>query len=103
MSNTIEMADAEWEAKWNGPRERLFKKLFNQTPCDIKDVSPMTRVTDVNWYAKKDFMAKPDNRITCPMNSDTVGLDEINRQLTENHGRLVVVERDRKIEVAPAA
>ena len=45
-------------------------------------------------------MVKPDNRITNPMNSDTIGLDEINRQLAENNGRLVVVERDHKIEAA---
>lgn len=100
MNNSCEMTDAEWEAKWNGPRDRLLKEKFSNVPCDIKDISPVTRITDVNWEKKIDFMAKPDNRITHPMNSDTIGLDEINRQLAENNGRLVVVERDHKVEAA---
>lgn len=100
MNNSVEMTDAEWEAKQTNIRNRVFKMIFPNVPCDVKDISPVTRVTDVNWEKKIDFMAKPDNRITYPMNSDTIGLDEINRQLSENKGRLLVAERDRKIEAA---
>ena len=103
MNNYIDIVEAESKAKFDNAQKRTFKMLFPNVPCDVKDVSPMTRVTDVNWEKKVDFMAKPDNRITYPMNSDTVGLDEINRQLSENKGRLVIVERDRKIEAAQTA
>ena len=48
MNNSCEMTDAEWEAKWNGPRDRLLKEKFSNVPCDIKDISPVTRITDVN-------------------------------------------------------
>lgn len=39
-----EMTDGEWEAKFNGPRDRLLKKIFGDTPCPVSDLSPKTTV-----------------------------------------------------------
>lgn len=38
MSN-VNLTDAEWEAKFNGPRDRLLKKIFGDTACPAKDPS----------------------------------------------------------------
>ena len=40
MSNVNSiLTDAEWEAKFNGPRDRLLKKIFGDAACPAKDPS----------------------------------------------------------------
>jgi len=81
-SVTTNLTDAEWEEKFNSPRERLFKEIFGDKKCEVKDLSPKVVIEDKNFgNSEKDFMAKPENRVTVPMNSDMCGVRERNEQL----------------------
>lgn len=81
------LSDAEWEAKFNGPRDRLLKKIFGDEACQVKDLSPKVTITDENWESGKDFMASKEPRITNPMNMSFEGVQKINEQL-HNGGRI---------------
>lgn len=84
------LTDAEWEAKFNGPRQALLERLFGKTPCPVSDLSPVVRVVDKNFGTGKSFMDQDYVRITHPMNANTDGLEQYTAQIQRNGGRLVV-------------
>lgn len=55
-NNGTNLTDAEWEAKINGPRDRLLKEIFGDIPCPVADISPKAVIKDENWEKKEDFM-----------------------------------------------
>lgn len=63
-----ELTEAEWDAKWKGPRDRLLKEVFGDAPCPVTDVSPRIQEIDENWDKKIDFMASSKPRMTNPLN-----------------------------------
>lgn len=77
MSRTeTTLSDAEWEAKFNGPRNALIKRLFGDKLCPVTDISPVYRVIDKDWGKtgpSANFMNRV--RITNPMNVSTEGLE----------------------------
>ncbi len=94
--NDTSLTDAEWEAKFNGPRDRLLKEIFGDTPCPIADISPKVVIKDKNWEKKEDFMASDRPRIHENMNSDSHGVAEWNAQMRST-GRVTTVIRDEQL------
>ena len=84
------LTDAEWEAKFNGPRDALLKEIFGDTPCPIKDISPKVAFRDKNWERNEDFMASSKQRILKNMNPNMAGIAEWNEQM-RNSGKIVKV------------
>lgn len=92
--NDASLTDSEWEAEFNGPRERLLKQIFGNIPCPVKDLSPRVIIKDENWTKGIDFMKSDKPRILNNSgNSDTRGIAEWNAQM-HNGGRIVSVMRD---------
>ena len=81
------LTDAEWEEKFSGPRNRLLKEIFGDTPCPIVDISPKVIIKDNNWEKKEDFMASNHPRIHTNMNSGSCGIAEWNEQMQKT-GRI---------------
>lgn len=75
--NETSLSDAEWEAKFNGPRKALIERLFGKTPCPVTDISPVVRVIDKNFGTGKSFMDPDYVRITVPMNAGLERGDEL--------------------------
>lgn len=74
--NTTEMTDSEWEAKFNGPRDRLLKKIFGDVPCPVSDLSPKTVI------CSSEKKSKNESRVyKSPMMEDTRWLAEWNEQM----------------------
>lgn len=94
--NDTNLSEAEWEAKFNGPRDRLLKEIFGDTPCPVKDISPKVAFQDKNWEKKNDFMASDRPRILKNMNADTRGIAEWNEQMRSS-GRVVSVMRNEQL------
>ena len=90
------LTDAEWEAKFNGPRDRLLKEIFGDTPCPVADISPKVVIKDKNWEKKEDFMASDRPRIHKIMNADARGVAEWNEQMRST-GRVTTVIRDEQL------
>lgn len=89
-TGTVEMmTDAEWNEKFNGPRDRLMTKIFGDTPCPATDLSPKTIITDKNWEKKKDFMTSSEPRVTNPMNMPMEGAKWFNEQIHANRGKII--------------
>ena len=95
-NNDINLTDAEWEAKFNGPRDRLLKEIFGDTQCPAADISPKVAIKDKNWEKKEDFMASDHPRIYKNMNSDFRGVAEWNEQM-RSAGRVTTVIRDEQL------
>lgn len=91
--NDTNLTDAEWEEKFNGPRDQLLKRIFGDTPCPVGDISPKLSVKDKNWEKKEDFMTSTRPRITAPLNADLRGLAEWNEQMQKT-GKIVTAIRD---------
>lgn len=90
------LTDAEWEAKFNGPRDALLKEIFGDTPCEVKDLSPKVSFTDPNWGKKNaDFMVAGRPRVYKPL--DTNGLAEWNEQLRTS-GKIITKAREEDLE-----
>lgn len=90
------LTDAEWEAKFNGPRDRVLKEIFGDTPCEVKDISPKVIFTDANWEKKNaDFMITGRPRVYKPL--DTNGLAEWNEQMRTS-GKIVTKVREEDLE-----
>lgn len=94
-NNDTNLTDAEWEAKFNGPRDRLLKEKFGDTPCPVADISPKVVIKDENWEKNEDFMASNRHRIHKSM--DMTGLAEWNEQMRKN-GRITTVIREDQLE-----
>lgn len=90
------LADAEWEAKFNDPRDRLLKEIFDGTPCPVADISPKVVIKDENWDKNEDFMASDRPRIHKSMNSDSRGIAEFNEQMRKT-GRITTVIHDEQL------
>lgn len=99
MSKTeSNLTDAEWEAKFNGPRDRLLKEIFGDTPCEVKDISPKVSFTDPNWGKKNaDFMIAGRTRAHKNMNVDTRGLAMWNEQLRTS-GKIITKAPEEDLE-----
>ena len=95
-NNDINLTDAEWEAKFNGPRDRLLKEIFGDTQCPAADISPKVIIQDKNWKKKEDFMESDSPRIHENMNSDSCGVAELNEQMRST-GRVTTVIRDEQL------
>jgi len=94
LKNESNLTDAEWEAEFNGPRDALLKKIFGDTPCEVKDISPKVSFTDPNWGKKNaDFMADGHPRIYKNMNVDTRGIVEWNEQMRTS-GKIITKARE---------
>ena len=97
MSKTeSNLTDAEWEAKFNGPRDRLLKEIFGDIQCPVADISPKVVIEDKNWEKKEDFMASDRPRIYKNMNSDSRGVAEWNEQMRST-GRVTTVIQDEQL------
>ena len=96
-NNDINLTDAEWEAKFNGPRDRLLKEIFGDTQCPAADISPKVAIKDKNWEKKEDFMASDRPRIHENMNSDSRGVAKWNEQMHKS-GRITTVITEDQLE-----
>ena len=96
-NNDTNLTDAEWEAKFNGPSDRLLKEIFGDTPCPVADISPKVVIEDKNWEKKEDFMASDRPRIHENMNSDSRGVAKWNEQMHKS-GRITTVISEDQLE-----
>lgn len=99
MSKTeSNLTDAEWEAKFNSPRDRLLKEIFGDTPCEVRDISPKVSFTDPNWGKKNaDFVSSGRPRVHKNMNVDTHGIALWNEQMRTS-GKIVTKARKEDLE-----
>ena len=89
------MTDAEWEAKFSGPRDRLFKKIFGEIdPAKIaeaeKEASEIEHVTTV-----QEMRANREKMSGIPTDP-WVGQYNVQRRV--NNGRIVTYVDDKKLK-----
>lgn len=96
--NDTSLTDAEWEAKFNGPRDALFKEIFGDTPCPVADISPKTVVVDANWgKTNADFMVAGRPRVYKSMNSNAQEIAKWNEQLRTS-GKIITKALEEDLE-----
>jgi len=99
MKAETTLTDAEWEEKFNSPRNQLLKEIFGDTPCQVKDISPKVVIKDENWDRGNDFMVNGRPRIHKNSNSDLCSVARWNDQMRST-GKIVSQMKDEPAEVS---
>ena len=88
MKGETTLSDAEWEEKFNTPRNRLLKEIFGDTSCPVKDISPKVVIKDENWDRGNDFMVNRRPRFYKSSNSEFGQIASWNDQMRTS-GKIV--------------
>ena len=93
MKDETTLSDAEWEEKFNTPRNRLLKEIFGDTSCPVKDISPKVLIKDENWNKGNDFMVDSRPRFYKSSNSELGQIASWNDQMRTS-GKIVSQVKD---------
>ena len=89
------MTDSEWEAKFNGPRDKLFERLFGKLdPKKVKEAEDKANAIE-HTTTVQEMIAK--RRAIKGMPNDP-WLGEYNRRLHEGNGKIVTKIDEEKLK-----